>query len=144
MALCLGASFAFDGLVSTVRALAEAVPSRRLIAVGEPYWREWPLPEAFASSEGGRVGEEDFLPLVETLDRFESAGVEVVSMLASSEEDWDRYESLRWFALEEWLAANPDDPQADEFRERGRHQRERYVRWYRSLLGWAIFVARVP
>jgi len=144
VALCLGASFAFDGLVSTVRALAEAVPSRGLIAVGEPYWREWPLPEAFASSEGGRVGEEDFLPLVETLDRFESAGVEVVSMLASSEEDWDRYESLHWFALEEWLAANPDDPQAEEFRERGRYQRERYLRWYRSLLGWAIFVARVP
>src|SRR5262249_56212373 len=79
VALCLGASFAFDGLVSTVRALAEAVPSRRLIAVGEPYWREWPLPEAFASSEGGRVGEEDFLPLVETLDRFESPRLQALS-----------------------------------------------------------------
>jgi hypothetical protein len=143
-AICLGASFAFDGLVPTVRALAEAVPSRGLIAVGEPYWREWPLPEAFARSEGGRVGEEDFLPLADTVDRFESAGVEVVSMLVSSEEDWDRYESLHWLALEEWLAANPDDPQADEFRERGRRRRERYLRWDRALLGWAIFVARVP
>src|SRR5262249_61388590 len=100
--------------------------------------------DASRSSEGGRVGEEDFLPLAETLARFESTGVEVVAMLASSEDDWDRYETLHWFALEEWLAANPDDPQAEEFRERGRRQRERYLRWDRALLGWAIFVARVP
>lgn len=139
-ALCIGASFAFDGLVPTVRALAEAVPSRRLIAVGEPYWREWPLPEGFAPP----VGEEDFLPLAETVERFESAGVEVVSLLASTEDDWDRYESQKWLALEEWLAANPDHPQADEFRERGRRERERHLRWKRALLGWAIFVARVP
>jgi SAM-dependent methyltransferase len=138
-ALCLGASFAFDGLVPTVRALAEAVPPRGLIAVGEPYWREWPLPEGFATLEG-----EDFVPLKETLERFESAGVDVVSMIAGSEDDWDRYETLHWLALEEWLAENPDDPQAEEFRERGRRQRERYLRWTRSLLGWAIFVARTP
>ena len=143
-ALCLGASFAFQGLVPTVRALVAAVPSRGLIAVGEPYWREWPLPEGFSSAEGARVGEEDFLPLAETLDRFESAGVEVVSLLASSEDDWDRYESLHWLALDEWLAANPDDPQAEEFRERGRRQRGRYLRWDRDLLGWGIFVCRVP
>jgi hypothetical protein len=65
-------------------------------------------------------------------------------MIAASEDDWDRYETLHWLALEEWLAANPDDPEAEEFRERGRRQRERYLRWTRSLLGWAIFVARTP
>jgi hypothetical protein len=138
-AVCIGASFAFDGLVPTVRALAEAVPSRGLIAVGEPYWREWPLPNGFTPPEG-----EDFLPLAETVERFESAGVEVVTLIASTEDDWDRYESEKWLALEEWLAANPGDPQADEFRERGRRERERHLGWRRALLGWAIFVARVP
>jgi SAM-dependent methyltransferase len=138
-ALCLGASFAFAGLVPTVRALAEAVPPRGLIAVGEPYWREWPLPEGFSLLEG-----EDLLPLPETVERFESAGVAVVSMIAASEDDWDRYETLHWLALEEWLAANPGDPQAEEFREQGRRQRERYLRWTRALLGWAIFVCRTP
>ena len=138
-ALCLGATFAFDGVVPTVRALAAAVPPRGLIAVGEPYWREWPLPEGLAPVEG-----EDFLPLAETVERLESGGVEVVSLIASSEDDWDRYESLEWLTLEEWLAANPDDPQAGEFWERGRRQRERHLRWRRALLGWAIFVARVP
>ena len=138
-ALCLGATFAFDGLMPTLRALAEAVPPRGLIAVGEPYWREWPLPEQFAPKE-----EEEFLPLAETVERFESAGVEVVSLIASSEDDWDRYESLMWLTLEEWLAANPDDPQAEEFRERGRRYRDYHLRWRRRLLGWAMFVARLP
>jgi hypothetical protein len=138
-ALCLGASFAFDGLVPTVRALAEAVPPRGLVAVGEPFWRTWPLPEGFDVEDYT-----DFLSLPETVARFESAGVDVVSLIASSHDDWDRYESLRWFSLEEWLAANPDDPDAEEFRRRGRHTRDRYLRWTRDLLGWAIFVCRVP
>jgi ubiquinone/menaquinone biosynthesis C-methylase UbiE len=138
-AICLGASFAFDGLEPTVRALARAVPPRGLIAVGEPFWRTWPLPDGFDVEDYT-----DFVSLPETVERFESAGVEVVSVIASSEDDWDRYESLRWFTLEEWLAANPDDPQAEEFRARGRATRERYLRWTRELLGWAIFVCRVP
>lgn len=138
-ALCLGASFAFDGLVPTVQALAQAVPARGLIAVGEPFWRTWPLPGDFDPA-----GYDGFLPLAETVERFESAGVEVVSLIASSLDDWDRYEALHWQTLEEWLAANPDDPDAAEFRERGRRHRDRYLRWIRDLLGWGIFVCRVP
>ena len=138
-AMCLGASFAFDGLAPTVRALADVVPPRGLVAVGEPYWRAWPLPDEFTLSEG-----EDFVPLSQTVERFESAGVELVSLIASSEDDWDRYESLKWSTLEEWLAANPDDPQAEEFRARGRLHRDRHLRWRRDLMGWAIFVGRVP
>src|SRR5438067_163749 len=68
--------------------------------------------------------------------------VEPVALIASSEDDWDRYESLHWHALEEWLAANADDPAAEEFRERGARQRERYLRGERDLLGWAIIVGR--
>ena len=138
-AICLGASFAFDGLVPTVQALARAVPPRGLIAVGEPFWRTWPLPDGFDPAEY-----EGFLPLAETVERFESGGVQVVSLISSSLDDWDRYQSLRWLTLEEWLTANPDDPEADEFRERGRRARDRYLRWTRDLLGWAIFVCRVP
>jgi hypothetical protein len=139
VALCLGATFAFDGVVPTVSALAAAVPPRGLIAVGEAYWREWPLPEGFTPEEG-----EDFVPLAETVQRLESAGVELVSLIPSSTADFDRYESLHWFTLEEWLAANPDDPDAEAFRERGRRHRDRHLRWRRDLLGWGIFVCRVP
>ena len=56
-ALCIGATFAFDGLVPTVQALAAAVPSRGAIAAGEPFWRVWPLPRDLELRE-----DEEFLP----------------------------------------------------------------------------------
>jgi SAM-dependent methyltransferase len=140
-ALCLGATFVYGGLVQTLRALAPAVRTRGFVAVGEPYWRSWPLPAEFERNEDGEE-DEDFVPLRETVARAESTGVEVVSLIDSSLDDWDQYETLHWLALDEWLAANPDDPQADEFRAQGRRYRDRYLRWERDLLGWAIFVCR--
>lgn len=134
-ALCIGASFAYGGLVPTLERLKVAAP---LVAVGEPYWRRWPLPSEFQPAE-----EDDaYLALAETVERFESTGVRVVTLIASSEDDWDNYETLRWRTLDEWLRANPGHEQAEEFRARGAATRDRYLRWERELLGWAIFVCR--
>jgi len=138
-ALCLGASFVWNGLSGSLAALAPAVAPGGFVAVGEPYWRTWPLPQGFEPDPG-----EDFVTLSETVGRFESAGLTVVGLIASSQDDWDRYESLHWLLLEEWLSEHSDDPQSDEFRERGRRHRERYLRWRRDLLGWAIVVGRRP
>jgi hypothetical protein len=41
---------------------------------------------------------------------------------------------------EEWLDEHPDDPDAKD--SRVEHDRERYLRWQRELLGWAIIVGR--
>jgi SAM-dependent methyltransferase len=136
-ALCLGATFAYGGLVPTLERLRSAAP---VLAIGEPYWRVWPLPPAPDGEE--RTDEAVWLPLLETIDRMESTGVRVVSFIASSEDDWDRYESLQWLALDEWLAANPAHPQAEEFRARGAAGRSRYLAWERAVMGWAIFVCR--
>jgi SAM-dependent methyltransferase len=139
-ALCIGATFAYGGLVPTLERLSRTAP---LVAVGEPYWRTWPLPpEAESENVLRRIGEEDWLPLRETIELAESTGARVVSLIASSEDDWDRYESLHWQTLDRWLLENPDHPQAEEFRARGASDRDRYLRWQRALLGWAIFVCR--
>jgi SAM-dependent methyltransferase len=136
-ALCLGATFVYGGLVSTLERMR---PSAPLIAVGEPYWREWPLP---AAADGPRRTDEgEWLPLAQTVERVESTGVRVVSLIASAQDDWDRYESLHWQTLDDWLTANPDHPQAEEFRERGAARRARYLAWERAAMGWAIFVSR--
>lgn len=134
-ALCLGATFAYGGLVPTLERLSAAAP---LVAVGEPYWRTWPPPPESRRPSNG----EEWLPLHETVELAESTGVRVVSLIASSEDDWDRYESLHWQALGAWLEANPGHPEADEFQARGAEQRESYLRWERAALGWAIFVCR--
>jgi ubiquinone/menaquinone biosynthesis C-methylase UbiE len=128
-ALCLGAAFVFGGLAETVAALAPAVRPEGFVAVGEPYSR---------SSEPY----DGFVPLAETVARFEAAGPRLVTVISSSEDDWDRYESLHWLVVDEWLRTHPEHPQADEFRELDRSRREEYLRRQRDGLGWAILVGR--
>ena len=136
-ALCLGASFVWEGFEGTLAALAPAVRPGGFVAVGEPYWRRWPLTDGFAPDPG-----EDFVTLPETVERLRAAGLEPVTVIDSSLDDWDRYETLHWLAAEEWLNDHPDDPDAGEIRERMERDRERYLRRTRDLLGWAILVGR--
>lgn len=135
-ALCLGAAFVFGGPRETIEALRPAVRERGFVALGEAYWRD-PPPEDVELKPLW-----DFVTLPETVALAESAGVRVVSLIDASLDDWDRYETLHWLALDEWLEANPDHPQADEFREQGRRYRNLYLSWERDRLGWAIFVCR--
>lgn len=136
-ALCLGATFIWDGLEPTIAALASGVRDGGFLAVGEPYWRTWPLPTSYEPEEGYA-----FRNLIDTVAAFESGGMTLVSLVAANRDDWDRYVSLQWLALEEWLHDHPGHPDGPRFREMGRKERARYLKWERDLLGWAVFVGR--
>lgn len=138
-ALCLGASFVWDGLRGTLAALVPAVRSDGFVAVGEPYWRTWPLP---ATMDVGP--HEDVVTLDDTVARLRTAALTPVTLIDASPDDWDRYSSLHWLAAESWLADHADDPDAASIRERHEHDRDWYLRWGRDLLGWAIVVGRKP
>jgi SAM-dependent methyltransferase len=135
-ALCLGASFVWHGLAGTLAALSPAVRPGGHVVVGEPYWRAWPLSES--------IDDQGFLPLADTVALIESSGLPLVTLIASSEDDWDTYASLHWRALEEWLADHPGDPDGRAIRERHEAARAAYFDHERALLGWAIFVGRKP
>jgi hypothetical protein len=121
-------------IAGAAAALAPGVRRGGFLAVGEPFWRRWRLPQG--------VEEGDFVDLEATVARFEQAGVSTTGVIASSEDDWDHYESLHWRAVEEWLAEHPDDPDAEDIRIRHERARGEFFRYQRELLGWAIFVGR--
>lgn len=125
---CLGASFIWDGLERTLAALTPAARGGGHVCVGEPYWRRWPLPEG--------IDDEGFVPLAKTVERFEQAGLRLITIIPASEDDWDRYVTLSWRAVEEWLAEHDDE----DIRRQYEEHKQRYLRWQRELLGWAIFV----
>lgn len=138
VALCLGASFVFGSLADTVDALAPAVRPAGYVAVGEPFWRRLPLPDDYEDRT------DPWTSLEGTVVIFETSGLPVVSVIASSEDDWDRYETLHWRTVEEWLKATPTDADAGDIRARHERYKRTYLRHGRELVGWAIFVGQKP
>ena len=137
-ALCLGASFVWGGLAGTLDAIEPAVRPGGHVVVGEPYWRRLPLPPDYEDRD------EPFTTLAGTIEILETGDLDVVSVIASSEDDWDRYETPHWSALECWLAENPGDPDAIEVRARHEREKRKYLRFGREYVGWAIFVGWKP
>jgi SAM-dependent methyltransferase len=133
-AICLGAGFVWGHIGDAARVLRGAVPPGGSVAVGEPFWRDWPVPEPYDPQY--------FVDLLATSKRFEDTGLSLVGMIASSEDDWDHYESRHWRAIAEWLASNLAHPDAEAIRLRDAEYRLDYLRHERSALGWAIFVGR--
>ena len=133
-ALCLGASFVWGAMTETAAALWPTVRRGGFAAIGEPFWRQWPLPDG--------IEDHGYATLDATVARFEAAGFSTTAIIAASDDDWDRYESLHWRAVEEWLAEHPDDAGAAEFRAQHERRRNDYFAFKRAVLGWAIFVGR--
>ena len=133
-ALCLGATFVCGTIAEAAAALRSAVPSRGFVAIGEPFWRQWPLPAG--------IDDEGYTGLHETVTRLEQAGFELTGIIASSDDDWDHYESQHWRAINEWLGEHPQHPGAEDVRVAHDRFRRDYLRYKRALLGWAIFVGR--
>jgi SAM-dependent methyltransferase len=135
VAMAIGTCFIWGTIEHAARALVPAVRRGGYLALGEPYWRSQPPQE---------IDREPFASLPGTVARLESAGVGLTGIIAAGQDDWDRYESLHWRAVEEWLAANPAHPDAAAIRDRHRASLAAYLEHQRSLLGWAILVARKP
>lgn len=133
MALCLGATFIWQELSGTLAALVPAVKPGGHVVGGEPYWRR-PTPTD--------VDDLGYVSLDETVHRLEEAQLTTVGLIAASRDDWDRYESLHWRAMEDWLEEHPDDPEAPDIRGEHEGHKRRYLETTRDLLGWAILVGR--
>lgn len=139
IAACIGATWIGDGLAGTARMLLPALRPGGLVLLGEPFWNEPPPEEAY---EALGLGQDDFTSLEGTLDRIESAGLELAEMVLANPDSWDRYEASQWRTVSDWLIAHPDDPIRDELRAFVEKNRRAHLAYQRRFLGWGVFVAR--
>ena len=139
LAMCIGASWVYQGHRGTLRALKSMTKPGGLVLVGEPFWLREP-DEAYLAAENHTrdmfgthyenviVGEEeDLVPLY---------------TMVSNQDDWDRYEGLQWYSAAVYAKENHDDPDILEILARVAHGRTSYLRWGRDTLGWALYLFR--
>jgi len=136
---CIGATWIGGGLTGTIALLRPALRPGGLMLIGEPFWSEDPPEEAVRT-----VGaDDDFASLAGTLDRFQEAGMSLVELVLADGNSWDRYVGRQWWTMTEWLAANPDDPDAAEFRAGLDEDRRRYLQYLRRYFGWGVFILKI-
>ena len=139
LASCLGASWVFGGHAATLEALSTMVDPGGWVVAGEPYWLQEP-PEAYLEASG--VGRDDFGTHSGNAEAGEARGLELVHMFVSSQDDWDQYEGLQWYAAAEYARSHPDDQDLPDLMKRVAKERATYLNWGRETVGWAIYVFR--
>ena len=140
LASCIGASWVFGGHADTLDALINMVKPGGWVIVGEPYWLQEP-PEDYLEASG--VARQDFGSHSSNAEAGEQRGLDLVHTIVSSQDDWDRYEGLQWYATDEYARDHLDDSDLAEVVERVSKARAAYLRWGRDALGWAIYIFRL-
>jgi cyclopropane fatty-acyl-phospholipid synthase-like methyltransferase len=139
VALCIGASFAIGTFEEMLIWLRRFVKPGGVIAMGDIYAHSRQLPaESAAHFSGGAQR-----TLIDTCDQMNQEGLALISLIDSSLDDWDRYESQHWLAAESWMRENPHHPGFDSFCRQMEEFKYNHLHFDRDALGWALFVSRV-
>jgi len=136
---CVGASWIWNGFVGTLEAMRGFTREGGLLVCGEPYWRQAPPAEYLEAAE---LKADQFGTLAECGDTARNLGFSVVTMRASSQEDWDRYEMLQTASLDRFAREQPDHPDLPAIREKLLPDKEAYLKQGRECLGFALWVLR--
>jgi ubiquinone/menaquinone biosynthesis C-methylase UbiE len=141
MASCFGATWVWGGLRGTLAALVRLTKPGGLVAVGEPCWSKEPPPEYLAAEGFSRSSYSTHAGNVAV---GEGMGLTPLLAIASSIDDWDRYEGLSWLAAADYVRDNPADPDVPEIAAGIEKARQAYLRWGRDCFNWAMYLFRKP
>ncbi|WP_049576353.1 SAM-dependent methyltransferase [Streptomyces sp. SBT349] len=137
--LCVGATHAFGGLLSTLAAASRQLAPGGCVVVGEGFWEREPGPDVL-DALGAVPG--DYTDLGTTVDRVTAADWEPVYAHTSTRDEWDEYEWCWTGSLARWALDHPDHPHAGEARETAAAHRAAWLHGYRGTLGFVTMVLR--
>ncbi len=142
LSICLGASWVYGGFPSTLNHLAQFTRPQGLIMVGEPYWRCEPSEEFLKATGESR---DSFATHAGNVEAGINAGLIPIYSVASSQNDWDRYEWSRIRAGETYALRHPEDPDVPKLRARVKQVRDNYLKYGgREYFGWAVYLFVKP
>jgi ubiquinone/menaquinone biosynthesis C-methylase UbiE len=131
--ICIGASHVWGDVVDALEPLYHVtLPGGRLL-FGEGCWERPPSDEAAAIFT-------NVAPLTELVAQAAEVGWRVISLTTADQREWDDFESTWRAGRQEWLLANPDDPEAGATRGWLDERLAEYVGVYRGVLSFAYLV----
>ena len=136
---CLGASWIYEGHEGTLKYLMRHTKHNGFIVVGEPFWISKPPEEYFDLSE---VKYEMFSTHYGNVQIGEKLGLNLLYTFVSTQDEWDRYFGLQWYAADKYAQTSPDDPDLPEILAKLNQEKLLYLKWERDTIGWAIYVFR--
>lgn len=135
-AVCLGSFDMFGGVIPGIGFFGDLLEPGASLVLGDRYWKRSMVPPEFAR-EWPDVPTE-----YELFSAARDAGFEVVFARASSDDDWDRYESGIWSSCLQWLGTHGNDPMYDDVRQYLRLIQDEYIAYGREFMGWGLYVMK--
>ena len=120
------------------KALAPHVRSGGYLLWADPFWKREPDP-MFVAMLGNLAA---YKSHAENIAAGEAAGLVPYYAAVSPDQDWDEYAWRMAAAMEHWLAAHPDDPEAASVRQRGAFMRAAYIAQGRDSMGFGVYLFR--
>ena len=137
LTMCIGASWIYNGHRETLRALKAMTRPGGFILAGEPFWLKEPE-EAYLDATGET--RDDFSTHHENVLAGQEEGLVPMYTLVSNQDDWDRYETLQWYAAAKFAEENETDPDLPEILAQVKRNQTNYLQWGRETVGWAIYL----
>jgi SAM-dependent methyltransferase len=135
---CLGASWIGGGVAGTLTLLGRSLRPGGLVLLGEPYWAQEP-PDEEAVRGCHASSRDEFRSLPALVEQFGDLGWDLVEMVLTSPDDWDRYTAAQWLSIRRFLDEHPDDELAPEMRAELNRAPLQHVTCQRRYLGWGVF-----
>lgn len=139
--LCIGANHPWGGIPEALAALRSLLrPGGRLV-FGAEFWAVPPTPEALRALD---ITADAYGSLADLVATAVGTGFRPLAVVEASPPEWDSFESGYTAAWERYLLASPEAPDADQVRSRADAHRDRFLRGYRGVLGFAYLTLGVP
>ena len=139
LVMCARSTYALGGFGAAVRLAGRHVNPDGVLLAGAGFWQLPPTPQALAALGAAA---EDFTDLAGLVDVAEQAGWTPVYAHISDAAEWDSYEWSWVGSLTGWALDNPGHPDAAGARTLAREHRDKWLRGYRNVLGFATLVLR--
>jgi hypothetical protein len=141
---CIGSSHALGGWEGMMKELLRVAktggPSGGKLLVADGIWESEPS-AAYLETLGG--GREMYRTHAEMVSGLRERGLRVLGAWTASEREWDEYEWAYCRNIEEFVAMNPEDPDAEAMGKRCRDWSRLYMEEGRGVLGFGVYVVGV-